>query len=167
MRKGSHLLPALLLITLTCCKPAPEPPQLPDTFTALIAFSVHSLDGTAAMTMDDGLELQFLSPETLLGYRICVRDGEVTLAYDDTVSDLGESLPDGALVTVLHDALSAEEESLQKVFADPVWEFSGTLPKAAGTFLLTVSDTGIPLELLAQHAGISVRFSDTGLPPAE
>ena len=162
MTKGFRFLPALLmLLTLTCCRQEPVPPQLPDAFTSEIAFSAHALSGTAALRMKDGLELEFLSPKTICGYRICVREQEITLSYDDVTSALGDSLPDGALVTVLHDALSAEEESLQKTFADPGWGFSGTLPKAAGTFLLTVSDTGIPLELLAEHAGISVVFSDT------
>ena len=161
MTKGSRFLPALLILSLIGCKQAPLPPQLPDAFASEIAFTVHSLQGTAALRMEDGLELKFLSPETICGCRISVKEQEITLSYDDTVSALGDSLPDGALISVLHDALSAEEEGLQKTFADPGWEFSGTLPKAAGTFLLTVSDTGIPLELSAEHAGISVVFSDT------
>lgn len=162
MTKGSRFLPALLLmLSLTGCKQTPLPPQLPDAFTSEIAFTVHSLEGTAALRMEDGLELEFLSPETLCGCRIAVKEQEITLAYEDTVSALGDSLPDGALISVLHDALSAEEEGLQKTFADPGWKFTGTLPKAAGAFCLTVSDTGIPLELLAEHAGITVAFSDT------
>jgi len=50
---------------------------------------------------------------------------------------------------------------VQSVFRDPDWEFTGTLPKAAGAYLLTVSDAGVPQELLAEHAEISVTFLQT------
>ena len=142
-----------------------EPPELASAFTAQIAFSVSDLSGTALLTKtaENTLRLDFQTPETLNGYTAAIDENGVALSFGSVTVSLGDSLPDGALITVLENALtlSAQPEEVQTAFQDGFWQFSGTLPKASGGFLLTVSSDGIPMELIAERAGISVVFSQT------
>jgi len=163
MAKGIRFFTLLLAIALSGCSKPPEPPQLLQSFSSEIAFTAQELTGTASLvkTAENALTLKLQTPETLRGYQLCIQDGEITLSFGDVSSVLTGGLPDGALITVLADVLSAQGEAVQSVFRDPDWEFTGTLPKAAGAYLLTVSDAGVPQELLAEHAEISVTFLQT------
>lgn len=142
-----------------------EPPVLPDTFSAQIDFTVNDLDGSAQLNQTDGtLELSFLKPETLSGFTASLSGGEVSLSFGGVAASLGESLPDGALITVLADAF-ALARSPEETEASPGggdWTFAGTLPDAAGDFQLTVSSDGLPTLLIAEKAGITVLFTQAG-----
>lgn len=139
-----------------------KPPSLPAAFTAQINFSMNALSGSAILTRPDdtGLQLDFLMPETLSGYNITISDGDISVSFGDVTAALGETLPDGALIAVLDDALtfSAVPEQIEAVPQGENWELTGTLPKASGDFRLTVSGDGLPISLIAEHAEISVNF---------
>lgn len=164
------IISSLLLLTTACSGRGlslnKEPPALPEAFSAQIDFAIGGLDGSALLTQTDGtLELSFQQPDTLSGLSACLTDGDVSLSFGDVTAFVGESLPDGALITVLADAftLSRTPETVTTASGTECWIFAGALPDTAGDFQLTVSSDGLPTALIAEKAGITVLFTQAEL----
>ena len=122
-----------------------------------------------------GMELSFSAPETLSGVSILYLDGTAQVQIGEVQADFltvpdgqGASLPDGALISVLAKAIGLAARSPKEGWTatqEGEWCFSGNLlgdgaaaPEWGG-FRLTVSGDGYPISLAADHAGISVKFS--------
>lgn len=173
----------------------PDPPQIPPSFTCEIQFSMEGLEGTAhlerpgrsgelqsaseAARTDNGLELCFSAPETLSGVSILFLDGKARIQIGNVTSDFltipngrEAALPDGALISVLGNAMeqaslpSQPKENWSQNKENSEWIFTGNLAGSPdhpasylGSFRLTVSSDGLPVLLAVDDAGISVQFS--------
>jgi len=115
----------------------PNPPQLPQSFTCEIHFTIEGLEGTAQLSHPgrseelqpssaaplnpaSGLEICFSAPETLSGVSILCLDDLARIQIDDVTVNLltafdgqNASLPEGSLISILSKAIEAVSLSSQ------------------------------------------------------
>ena len=181
------ILGILWLALPGCSETVPEllanPPQIPQSFTCEIQFSMEGLEGSAhlerpgrsgelqppsaaPLNPDSGLEICFSAPETLAGVSIlCLEDisqvqiGSVTADFLTSSDGQNNALPNGSLVSVLSKAISLASlpsqprENWSQEKDSSNWIFTGNL---AGN-----------METPSSHAGsFRLTVSNDGLPVA-